>query len=100
MRGPSRGTVNDHFRPPQRLPNGPLRYKLAIVTWVAAYPTTTVFLAAVKPLGLKALPLPLRTLLLTAILPTMAFVLVPSISWITRGLLRRSRPAAEPQASV
>lgn len=80
--------------PPQSSPTAPPRYKLAIVTWVAAYPTITILLAAFKPLGVMALPLPLRTLLLTAILvPTMAFVLVPSISRIVRGWLRRSQSA-------
>lgn len=78
--------------PPPRPPTAPSRYKLAIVTWAAAYPTITFLLAAFKPLGLMALPLPLRTLLLTAILvPTMAFVLVPGISRIMRGWLRRSQ---------
>ena len=83
--------------PPQRPPTAPPRYKSAIVTWVAVYPTITVLFALCKPLGLMALPLPLRTLLLTAILvPTMAFVLVPTISRITRlatALAARSRTA-------
>jgi antibiotic biosynthesis monooxygenase (ABM) superfamily enzyme len=67
---------------------------------MAAYPTITILLAAYKPLGLMALPLPLRTLLLTAILvPAMAFVVAPSISRIARGWLRRSQSAAQTQVS-
>jgi antibiotic biosynthesis monooxygenase (ABM) superfamily enzyme len=86
--------------PPQRPPTAPPRYKLAIVTWAASYPTITILLAAFKPLGLMALPLPLRTLLLMAIVvPTMGFVLVPSISRITRSWLRRPQTAAQPNAS-
>jgi antibiotic biosynthesis monooxygenase (ABM) superfamily enzyme len=64
----------------------PSRYKLAVVTWLAAYPTITLILASFRPLGLMTLPLPVRTLLLTLIMvPTVAFILVPLIS---RGLAK------------
>ena len=36
--------------PQQRPPTAPPRRKLAIVAWAAAYPTSTVLLAAFKPL--------------------------------------------------
>jgi antibiotic biosynthesis monooxygenase (ABM) superfamily enzyme len=48
--------------PPQSSLAAPPRYKLAIVSWAAAYPTITVLLAAFKPLGLMALPPTLRRL--------------------------------------
>jgi antibiotic biosynthesis monooxygenase (ABM) superfamily enzyme len=68
----------------------PSRYKLAVVTWLAAYPTITAILASFKPLGLITLPLPVRTLLLTLIMvPTVAFFLVPLFSRALGGWLRR-----------
>jgi antibiotic biosynthesis monooxygenase (ABM) superfamily enzyme len=58
----------------------PPRYKLAIVTWLAVYPTITAMLAVFEPLGLQT-PMPVRTLLLTIVLvPLMVFVLVPILS--------------------
>jgi antibiotic biosynthesis monooxygenase (ABM) superfamily enzyme len=75
----------------QPLPRArPSRYKLAAVTWLAAYPTITVILALFKPLGLMTLPLPVRTLVLTVIMvPTVAFVLVPLFSRALGNWLRR-----------
>ncbi|HEY6396327.1 MAG TPA: hypothetical protein VIX82_02620 [Solirubrobacteraceae bacterium] len=68
----------------------PSRYKLAVVTWLAAYPTITLILASFEPLGLMTLPLPVRTLVLTAIMvPTVAFVLVPLFSRTLATWLRR-----------
>jgi antibiotic biosynthesis monooxygenase (ABM) superfamily enzyme len=67
----------------QELPTrmSPPRYKLAIVTWLAVYPTITAMLAAFEPLGLLQTPMPVRTLLLTIVLvPLMVFVLVPILS--------------------
>jgi antibiotic biosynthesis monooxygenase (ABM) superfamily enzyme len=59
----------------------PPRYKLAIVTWLAVYPTITAMLAVFEPLGLLQTPMPVRTLLLTIVLvPLMVFVLVPILS--------------------
>jgi len=53
---------------------------MAVVTWLAIYPTITATLAILDPLGLLHLPLPLRTLVLTVILvPLMVFVLVPAL---------------------
>jgi len=62
---------------------------MAFVTWLAIYPTITVLLALAGP-TLQEMPLPLRTLLLTAVLvPLMNFVLVPALvkvfrPWLTR----------------
>ncbi len=57
------------------------RWVLALITWLAIYPTITVALALFEPLGLVRLPLALRTLVLTlAVVPAMVFVLVPGLT--------------------
>jgi antibiotic biosynthesis monooxygenase (ABM) superfamily enzyme len=49
-----------------------------------------VMLASFKPLGLMALPLPVRTLALTVIMvPTVVFVLVPLFSRVLARWLQR-----------
>ncbi len=59
----------------------PRRQKQALVTWLAIYPSITLVLWLFRPLGLLELPLPLRTLVLTALLvPAMVYVLVPILS--------------------
>jgi antibiotic biosynthesis monooxygenase (ABM) superfamily enzyme len=78
--------------PSQAAPKQPRRYKQAIATWLAAYPTITGILAAFKPLGLLSAPLPLRTLVLTLILvPLMVFVLTPTLIRRLDKLLRVRR---------
>jgi antibiotic biosynthesis monooxygenase (ABM) superfamily enzyme len=68
----------------------PPRYKIAIVTWLAVYPAVTVIVAAFEPLGVLDAPLPIRTLLLTAVLvPLMVFLLVPALSRLLGWWLRR-----------
>lgn len=68
----------------------PSRYELAVVTWLCVYPVITAVLAWFTPLGLMALPLPVRTLLLTLIMaPTVAFVLAPLVSRALAKWLRR-----------
>ena len=79
-----------HPDPGSALGRRPPRYELAVVTWLATYPTITVILASFKPVELMALPLPVRTLVLTAIMvPTVAFVLVPLLSRALGRWLRR-----------
>jgi antibiotic biosynthesis monooxygenase (ABM) superfamily enzyme len=62
---------------------------MAIVVWIAIYPTITVLLA----LGGDAIaswPLPLRTLALTAVaVPLMVFVLLPRLQQALRPWLVR-----------
>ena len=71
----------DSRAPPTPTRMSPPRYKLAIVTWLAVYPTITTMLAVFEPLGLLQTPMPVRTLLLTIVLvPLMVFVLVPILS--------------------
>lgn len=69
--------------------NKPPQHRMALVVWLAIYPTITLLLA----LGGDAIanwPLPLRTLALTAIaVPLMVFVLLPQLQrvlspWLTR----------------
>jgi len=66
------------------------RCKQAAITWLAIYPTITLVLWLFEPLGLFDLPLPLRTLILTAVLvPVMVFVLMPTLTQLFGGWLRR-----------
>lgn len=55
----------------------PPKWKFALLVWIAIYPSIT-FLSYLIGDWLVALPLPLRTLILTGILvPLMVFVLLP-----------------------
>lgn len=70
------------------------RRRLAVVTWLAAYPTLTALLALSQELGLTSAPLPVRTLVVTLILvPLMVFVLQPNLMRIATRL-RHSRQRA------
>jgi antibiotic biosynthesis monooxygenase (ABM) superfamily enzyme len=67
----------------------PPRYRQAIIVWLAIYPTITLLLELGGPL-INDWPLPLRTLALTAIaVPTMVFVLLPTLQRAFAGWLRR-----------
>ena len=74
----------------------PPRYKLAIVTWIGVYPIITVLLAVLGPAA-ATWPLPLRTLLLTALMvPTMVWLVIPAVTRVFRGWLAPgSAPARE-----
>ncbi|MHB8689773.1 MAG: hypothetical protein ACYDHH_00870 [Solirubrobacteraceae bacterium] len=80
----------------QGIPSRPTRMRhprrrLAVVTWLAAYPTITAILATFKTLGLTHAPLPVRTLVLTLIaVPLMVFVLTPTLMRVFIRLQRRS----------
>ena len=70
------------FPPPPAAP-APSRHRMAFVTWAAIYPLITLILALLGP-WLLTLPLPLRTLVLTAVLvPAMTYLVMP---WVTRRL--------------
>ncbi len=56
-------------------------WKIALLTWVALWPTVTVVMWVVQP-QLRALPVPLQTLLMTAII-------VPLMAWVHMPLLTR-----------
>jgi antibiotic biosynthesis monooxygenase (ABM) superfamily enzyme len=75
------------------------RRRLAIVTWLGAYPTLTALLALSQALGLTRAPLPLRTLAVTLILvPLMVFVLQPNLIRIATRLRRSRTPGAASRA--
>ena len=58
-------------------PGRPSRAELAIVTWLIAYPLITAMLAAGGP-ALAALPLALRTLVITLVLVPVLSLAVPA----------------------
>ena len=72
---------------PKRAPAPPPRYKLALVTWIGVYPIITGLLAVLGP-ATATWPLPLRTLLLTAVMvPTLTWLVVPTLTRVFRGWL-------------
>jgi antibiotic biosynthesis monooxygenase (ABM) superfamily enzyme len=77
------------------------RRKLALVTWLAAYPTLTALLAVSQALGLASAPLPLRTLAVTLVLvPLMVFVLQPNLMRVANKLRRARQHRAAHTPSV
>lgn len=68
----------------------PKKWKLAIVIWIAIYPTiTTIFLLFGKQLMIIN-PLPLRTLCLTVVVvPLMVFVLIPLLQKLLGNWLKK-----------
>lgn len=56
----------------------PKRWKFAIVVWLAIYPLITTVFAVFGKYLMQIDPLPLRTLIITAVLvPIMVFLLIP-----------------------
>ncbi len=89
-------------RPPVQ--PGPPRYKLSVLTWIALYPTITVFSWLLLQLGPVDLPLPLRTLVLTAVLvPALVYLLVPALTRLLKPWLQAGYddqpPATERESS-
>jgi antibiotic biosynthesis monooxygenase (ABM) superfamily enzyme len=77
------------------------RRRLALVTWIAAYPTLTVLLALSQAIGLTSAPLPLRTLAVTLILvPLMVFVLQPNLMRVATRLRRSRQRGTHPRRSA
>jgi uncharacterized protein len=68
-------------RAPEPPPSRTLhRAKLALLSWLALWPLLTVILKLIGP-ALSSQWLPIRTLVLTAILvPTMSFVVMPRLT--------------------
>lgn len=70
-------------------PPPPPRRRMALLVWLAIYPTITLLLALGGDL-IATWPLPLRTMALTAVaVPLMVFVLLPRLqqalgSWLAR----------------
>jgi len=72
----------------------PIRWKLALLTWVGIYPLITLLLWILGPL-LGGLPLPLVTLMLTvALVATMTFVVMPFLTRTFGTWLRAPQRAA------
>ena len=69
----------------------PPRWKIALATWLAIYPTITALLLVVGP-KLETWPVAVRTLFLTAVLvPLMTFALMPAITRALRPWLYPER---------
>ena len=70
-------------------PVPPKKWKTALVIWIAIYPTLTLLIALFGE-HLLLLPLPLRTLVMTAVLvPLLVFVLVPALHKVFGGWVGR-----------
>jgi antibiotic biosynthesis monooxygenase (ABM) superfamily enzyme len=65
----------------------PPRYKLALLTWAGAYGVITLILEVLGP-KMVAWPLPVRTLLLSALMaPAMTWLVIPFLTRMFRGWL-------------
>ncbi|MFE2282795.1 hypothetical protein ACFXDJ_01190 [Streptomyces sp. NPDC059443] len=72
-------------------PTAPSVHRRALITWLAIYPTVTVVMALVGG-ATAALPLPVRTLILTAIVvPIAVYALVPALVKANTALAGRPR---------
>jgi antibiotic biosynthesis monooxygenase (ABM) superfamily enzyme len=59
-------------------PARPNRHKLALLTWIGIYPTITLVLTFLLPVLLPRFPLPVVTLIVTAIVvPLMSYLVMP-----------------------
>ncbi len=74
-------------RPPASRPN---RHKMVLLTWLGIWPTITSVLALLLPVLLPRFPLPIVTLIVTAIVvPLMGYVVMPLLlrwfgGWVHR----------------
>jgi antibiotic biosynthesis monooxygenase (ABM) superfamily enzyme len=70
----------------------PPRYKLALLTWAGAYAVITLIVALLGP-AMSAWPLPLRTLLLSALtVAALTWLVIPSLTRLFRGWLGPASP--------
>jgi antibiotic biosynthesis monooxygenase (ABM) superfamily enzyme len=77
----------------------PPRYKLALLKWAGAYAVITLILAVLGP-AMAAWPLPLRTLLLSAMMvPTLTWLVIPTLSRLFRGWLAAAPAHSLPSIS-
>lgn len=69
---------------------GPKKWKMAVLIWLAIYPLITLIFILLGPYLIRINPLPLRTLIITLIaVPIMVFILIPTLqkllqNWLTK----------------
>lgn len=73
--------------PPLRRPN---RHKMVLLTWLGIWPTITGVLALLLPALLERFPLPVVTLIVTAlVVPLMGYVVMPLLLRLFAGWVHR-----------
>jgi antibiotic biosynthesis monooxygenase (ABM) superfamily enzyme len=71
-------------------PAAPPRYKVALLTWLGAYPVITIVLGVLGPVTARW-PLPLRTLLISGLMVVaLTWGVLPTLRYVLRGWLRRN----------
>ena len=71
-------------------PPRPNRHKMVLLTWVGIWPTITCVLYVLLPPLLARFPLPVVTLIITAmVVPLMGYVVMPFLTTRFRGWLHR-----------
>jgi antibiotic biosynthesis monooxygenase (ABM) superfamily enzyme len=71
----------------------PPRHTLAVVTWLAIYPTITLVLPGLEAFGVNDLALPLRTLAISVVVvPAVVFVVTPALTQVLGGWLHGASP--------
>jgi antibiotic biosynthesis monooxygenase (ABM) superfamily enzyme len=64
---------------------------MALLTWLGAYPVITIALGVLGPIT-TAWPLPLRTLLISALMvAALTWGVLPALTYVLRGWLRGNR---------
>jgi antibiotic biosynthesis monooxygenase (ABM) superfamily enzyme len=86
------GAANAGTQTGQPRAPGPPRYKLALLTWAGAYAVITLILGVLGP-TMAAWPLPVRTLLLSAMMvAALTWLVIPSLTRLFRGWLVAASP--------
>lgn len=68
----------------------PKKWKMAVVVWLAIYPTITLVLAIFGSQLVKINPLPFRTLVITAVVvPLMVYWIMPFVQKLLANWLRK-----------
>ncbi len=71
-------------------PAVPPRYKVALVTWLGAYPVITIILGVLGPV-IARWPLLLRTLLISGLMVVaLTWAVLPALRYVLRGWLSRN----------
>ncbi len=74
----------------QTAPRRPNRHKMVLLTWLGIWPLITAVLSVLLPVLLPRFPLPVVTLIVTAlVVPTMGYVVMPTLvrtfgNWLHR----------------